>query len=96
MTNLSETKTYDLTHVIEVTGAPSQDWVKRRINAGLIPARRAGRKWRMTESDIAALVEYMKRPARTGAAAATAPVPTFEGPVGLTPRARRNLHRQTA
>ncbi len=77
-----ETRTYDLAYVVEETGVPSEAWLRRLLNAGTIRGRRAGRQWRMTTSDIAALVEYMGRGPGSAHAAAT-----------LTPTARRGLRR---
>lgn len=56
-----ETRTYDLAEVLERTGVPSELWLRRRLNSGELRGRLAGRKWRMTDSDIAFLVEYMAR-----------------------------------
>ncbi|MGV9742810.1 hypothetical protein [Nocardia farcinica] len=98
----AETCTYDLDHVVQRTGVPSVDWLRRKLNAGLVPGRRAGRTWRMTESDIAALVDYIARPARRQSVAdAPAPVgiaalPASVKASALTSGSRRKLHRHTA
>ena len=86
----TEIVTFDLEHVVKTTGAPSEDWLRRKIRKGDLTARRAGRHWRMTESDMAAVVEYMKRPARLAPAADTPAAPRR---TGLTARASRNLAR---
>lgn len=93
-----ETKTYDLDYVVAQTNACSARWIKHKLNAGLIPGRKAGRQWYMTESDIAALVEYMGQPTRSRAPIVAVPDMPAESPsrTGLTERARRNLHRQSA
>lgn len=88
-----EFETVDLDQAARITGAPSADWLRRKLNERKIPGRRAGRRWRMTRSDMAAAVEYMKRPAKVAPAdddhaPADAPKPT-----GLTARASRNLAR---
>lgn len=90
-----ETKTYELEYVVEHTHACSTNWLKRKLNAGLIPGRKAGRHWYMTESDIAALVDFMARPARIHIPAETtscAPDAPASRP-RLTARARANLQR---
>jgi hypothetical protein len=91
----AETCTHSLAYVIEQTGVPSEDWLRRKLNAGQIPGRKAGRIWRMTDSDIAALVDYLARPARTanGGSSSIADAPSAMSS-GLTPRARRNLQRR--
>lgn len=95
----AETQTFPLDYVVEHTGAPSEDWLRRKINQGLLPARKAGRHWRMTESDMAAVVDLMAVPARidsssiAGTAAETRPDGT--NVAGLTPRARKRI-RQSA
>ncbi|MGW4123673.1 helix-turn-helix domain-containing protein [Nocardia sp. NPDC004711] len=108
MTSL-EIETYDLAYVAAKTGAPSVRWIQDLLRAGVIPGKKSGRKWRMSESDIAALVDYMAKLARdsvarnggsTGAYLPAAPDPEPQpapirpgGGVGLTARARRNLQR---
>ncbi|MBF6328762.1 hypothetical protein [Nocardia transvalensis] len=80
-----EVETFPLAFVVEKTGVPSEDWLRRRLNARQIPGRRAGREWRMTLSDMAALVEYM----------ATGPSrPVTTDSTGLTPASRRRLERR--
>ncbi|MFE2995057.1 hypothetical protein ACFXG4_08600 [Nocardia sp. NPDC059246] len=107
MTSL-EIKTHALDYVVEVTGAPSVRWVQDLLRAGVIPGKKSGRSWRMSDSDMAALVDYMARLARdsvarngggTGAYLPAAPdpepqpAPVTGGGVALTARARRNLQR---
>ncbi|MBF6298279.1 hypothetical protein IU459_12075 [Nocardia amamiensis] len=91
----AETCTHPLAYVVEQTGVPSEDWLRRKLNAGEIPGRRAGRIWRMTDSDIAALVDYLARPARISSAdirlIAETPAASASG---LTQRAKRNLQRR--
>lgn len=87
-----EIKTFDLAHVVEETGAPSEDWLMRRIRARVLPARKAGRHWRMTESDMAAVVKYMEHPAKTDTVSRIDEKPAARR-TGLTDRARRNLAR---
>ncbi|MGW4718324.1 hypothetical protein [Nocardia sp. NPDC004260] len=91
----AETCTHSLAYVVEQTGVPSEDWLRRKLNAGEIPGRRAGRIWRMTDSDIAALVDYLARPARASGTGirSIAETPAASAS-GLTPRAKRNLHRR--
>jgi hypothetical protein len=91
----AETRTHALDYVVEQTGVPSEDWLRRKLNAREIPGRKAGRIWRMTDSDIAALVDYLARPARTSTADSQSIADARPATVpGLTPRARRNLNRR--
>ncbi|MFI7527541.1 hypothetical protein [Nocardia salmonicida] len=90
-----EDETFDLAYVVERTGAPSEDWLMRRIRTRALPACKAGRHWRMTRSDMAEVVAYMKRLAEQAVADADekpAP-PSAPRPTGLTDRARRSLAR---
>lgn len=92
--SILEFKTFDLASAAEMTGAPSADWLMRKIRAGAFTGRKAGRNWRMTESDMAEAVEYMKRAAKPTAVAAEQTAPSATPPrTGLTQRARRNLAR---
>ena len=103
-----EDETFALAYVVTRTGAPSEDWLMRRIRSGVIPACKSGRHWRMTRSDMAAVVAHMKFLAaqavgNAGPDAAEPdgqPVPTVEEApalaprrTGLTDRARRSLAR---
>lgn len=90
----AETQTHSLDYVVEQTGVPSTDWLRRKLNAGEISGRKAGREWRMTDSDIAGLVDYMARPARTQRIDAQSIADTGSFTSGLTRGARRNLHRE--
>lgn len=72
-----EYQTHALEQVCEFTGAPSEDWLYRRIASGEFTAVLSGRAWRMTRSDMARVVDYMRdaglrelaeRAARKGAA----------------------------
>lgn len=92
---LPETQTHALEFVVEQTGAPSVDWVVRKLRLGLIPGRKAGRQWRMTDSDIAALVEYMAQPARPRAIDSSSIAETGSAKAGLTSRAGKRI-RQSA
>ncbi len=103
-----EDETFALDYVVTRTGAPSEDWLMRRIRSGDIPACKSGRHWRMTRSDMAAVVAHMKFLAakaigNAGPAEPDLPsVATVDQPpaaarvprrTGLTDRARRNLAR---
>lgn len=59
-----EFETFSLEQACEITGAPSEDWLKRRITTGETPAVLAGKHWRMTRADMAVLVEQMREAAR--------------------------------
>ncbi len=87
-----EFKTFDLAYVVEETGAPSEDWLMRKIRKRVFTARKSGRHWRMTHSDMAAVVEYMKQPAKTDTVSRIDEQPAARR-TGLTDRARRNLAR---
>lgn len=105
LTPPAEFETFELARAVELTGAPSEDWLMRKIRVGIFPARKAGRHWRMTRSDMAEVVAYMKRAADQAVAASTAGRPVAPAlderhaavaaprRTGLTARARRNLAR---
>lgn len=59
-----EFETFSLEQACEMTGAPSEDWLKRRLTSGETPAVLAGKQWRMTRSDMAVLVEQMREAAQ--------------------------------
>ncbi|WP_406234980.1 hypothetical protein [Nocardia sp. NBC_01009] len=91
----AETETFDLAYAAQKSGAPSADWIRRKLNANAFRGRRAGREWRMTESDIAGLVAWMARgpevAAETNAATETS---TQLDHSGLTPTSRRRLEQR--
>ncbi|WP_433592286.1 hypothetical protein [Nocardia sp. CA-145437] len=97
-----EIKTYTLDLVCEITGAPSRDWLTRRIVRREIPAVRAGKVWRMTRSDMVAVVEYMRREAedyiadKAGPAAPESPTTPEPNHAGLSARSAARLMRQRA
>ncbi|KZM68093.1 hypothetical protein [Nocardia terpenica] len=80
-----EVATFPLSHVVQTTGAASEDWLIRRLRKKQIRGRWTGREWRMTASDMAALVEFMAN----GPAAPAVPDVT-----GLTAASRRRLERR--
>ncbi|WP_378735463.1 hypothetical protein [Nocardia brasiliensis] len=105
MTAAGEFETFPLEQVCELTGAPSVDWLSRRITSGETPAVLAGQRWRMTRADMAVLVEQMReagqrklakladrRPADESSAAAEAP--TAEA--GLSRRTAARMKRRNA
>jgi hypothetical protein len=59
----TDATTYALAEVAtEICGtsmADPQRWLKRRIVAGVIPARKVGRQWRMTRDDIDAALNAL-------------------------------------
>lgn len=61
--------------------AVSEDWYVKQIKARKLPARKAGRFWRVAEEDIRAAIDSMA-------------VPVFvpkKDPSGLSSRSRRRL-----
>ncbi|WP_280442254.1 hypothetical protein [Nocardia brasiliensis] len=92
-----EIETFTLDYVVELTGAPSERWIRMRLNSGQFRGRRAGRQWRMTKSDIAYLLESIANttePPTQPAPAPTQPAPAAN-PTGLTRASRRRLKRRT-
>lgn len=77
-----ELQTHPLAYVVQAANVPSEDWLRRRLNRGEIRGRRAGKKWSMTTSDIAALIAYMAQGPEVEAAALID---------DLTPTSRRRL-----
>jgi excisionase family DNA binding protein len=59
----------------------THDWYMKQLRARKLPARKAGKFWRVAEEDIAAAIEMMAVPA----------VVPQKDPAGLTPRSRRRL-----
>lgn len=106
-----EFETFSLEQSCEMTGAPSVDWLRRRITKGETPAVLAGTTWRMTRGDMAVLVEQMREAAQThlaklaaGAdgrakrrtASATAPAEAPVANAGLSPRSAARMRRRTS
>ncbi|MFE3060649.1 hypothetical protein [Nocardia sp. NPDC059239] len=99
-------RTFPLEYVIEVTGAPSEDWLYRRIIRGEVTAVRAGKKWRMTRSDMCSVVAYMRtvgaeeiahRSAIRAASTPPAEAPvTPTNPAGLSKRGAARMQRRRA
>ncbi|MFI9507545.1 hypothetical protein [Nocardia sp. NPDC052566] len=89
-----ETDTFTLAEVVEKVHLPSEDWLKRRLNAGTFSGRRAGKTWSMTRSDIAAMIVSLG----PGLDVPTGPLAVPEPPApadltGLTRTSRRRLGR---
>lgn len=57
---MSEYETFSLEQAVDFTGAPSIDWLSRRITSGETPAVLSGNSWRMTRADMAVLVDQMR------------------------------------
>ncbi|WP_378735345.1 hypothetical protein [Nocardia brasiliensis] len=98
-----EFETFSLGQVCEMTGAPSVDWLSRRITSGETPAVLAGQHWRMTRADMAVLVEQMREAgqrkladlaARRPAAASSTHTETTPADAGLSPRAAARMKRR--
>ncbi|WP_040853776.1 hypothetical protein [Nocardia niigatensis] len=79
-----ETRTHALDYAADRIGAPSIDWLLRRLRRRELPGRLVGRTWRMTDSDIARSIELLARPA----------IVVVPDPAGLTPASRRRLNRR--
>jgi len=60
MSAAEEFETFALDEVCALTGAPSPDWLYRRIASGELTAVLAGRSWRMTRSDMVKVVDLMR------------------------------------
>lgn len=95
-----EYETFALDDVCKLTGAPSPDWLTRRLKVGDLPGVLAGQQWRLTRADMVAVVDYMraiaaqrvaKNTGRTAVTAETAPAPT--NPAGLSARSAARMRR---
>ncbi|MEU6582786.1 DNA-binding protein [Nocardia sp. NPDC046763] len=79
-----EMRTHSIEYAAEQIGAPSVDWLLRRLRRRELPGRQVGRNWRMTDGDIARSIELLARPA----------IVAVPDPAGLTPGSRRRLTRR--
>lgn len=79
-----EMRTHTIEYAAELIGAPSADWLYRKLRRRELPGRLVGRNWRMTDSDIASSIELLARPAIVAA----------PDPAGLTPASRQRLTRR--
>lgn len=101
MSTGNEFETLPLDKVCEITGAPSVDWLQRRLATGEVPAVLAGREWRMTRADMCALVDYMRAAAQRRIAGRDAP-PAEEtsaepcNAAGLSKRGAARMRRNAA
>lgn len=95
-----ETRTYKLDEVVARVGVPSELWLRRKLNAGVLRGRRAGRIWSMTESDIVYLIDYMARGPKSNAAneiqhdPQVAPVTSMAA--GMSARSRKRITSRSA
>ncbi|WP_369024103.1 hypothetical protein [Nocardia cyriacigeorgica] len=80
-----EFETFSLQQVCEIAGAPSPDWLYRRIVSGELTAVLSGREWRMTRSDMCRLVDTMRAAAQQKLAART----TLPAAAPTTPTSKR-------
>ncbi|WP_306357417.1 MULTISPECIES: hypothetical protein [unclassified Nocardia] len=86
MTTANEDRTYSLAEAAERIGAPSEDWLLRKLRARKLPGRRITRGvWRMTECDITESIHLLASPALV--------VPN---PLSMTPGSRRRLGKRSA
>lgn len=81
-----ETVTYSLAEAADRIGAPSVDWLARRLRKRALPGRLVGRTWRMTDSDIAEAIQRLAMPA----------IGVKPDATGLTPTSRRRLARHAS
>ena len=73
-------KTYSVGQGTRRIGAPSERWYIERLRDGRLPGRKVGRKWRLTDEDIADALDLCKNdPAITTT------------PSGLTARSRKRV-----
>ena len=105
MSTTEEFETFALDKVCEITGAPSIDWLQRRLTSGELTAVKAGRQWRMTRADMARVVDHMRavaerQTARSSAAAVanspaarTRPATEPTNPAGLSKRSAARMAR---
>lgn len=75
-----KTTYHPLPDIVETGLAPSVDWLARRLNSGEIHGVKIGRKWLMSEDDIAEMLADRRNPRKTPS-------------TGLTPGSRK---RRTA
>jgi hypothetical protein len=76
--------TYSVAEVAEQIGAPSERWVVEQLRAGRFPGRKVARNWRLTDQDVADVLDTCLndfRSLRTDVASL----------VGLTPRSRKRV-----
>ncbi|QIS00968.1 hypothetical protein F5X71_00265 [Nocardia brasiliensis] len=91
-----ETETFGLDYVVERTGVPSERWIRIRLNDKRLRGRRAGRQWRMTEGDIAYLVQFMANETQPPPQPMPSqPVAAPTNSTGLTAGSRRRRERRT-
>ncbi|MEU0871619.1 hypothetical protein [Nocardia brasiliensis] len=105
MTTL-EYESFPLDTVCELTGAPSPDWLSRHLNAGELTGILSGTSWRMTRTDMAGVVAYMRRVAerhvadRAAKRAAqhpeSAPASAPTNTAGLSARSAARLRKRAA
>lgn len=103
MTAVAEFKTFDLDVVCEMTGAPSPEWLRLRLNSGEVPGVLAGKVWRMTRADMVALVDYMRDQGRQmiakrrgDAGQPETPTRTPATAAGLSQRSAARMRRRSA
>lgn len=101
-----EIETFSLEEVGEMHDV-TVDWLRRRITSGETPAVLFGKRWRMTPSDIATLVDQMREAGQRKLAELadgtdgrarrrTDTESTAPADAGLSPRAARRMKRRTA
>ncbi|WP_063017146.1 hypothetical protein [Nocardia niwae] len=96
----TEFETFALEQVCELTGAPSTDWLYRRIASGDLTAVLAGRSWRMTRSDMCRVVDLMRAAGehqlaeRAAARATETPATDTANAAGLSKRTAARMKRR--
>jgi hypothetical protein len=76
-------QTHSTAEVAETIGAPSERWLVEQIRSGRFPARKVGRSWRMTDSDVVAALNACRSDRLR--------VEVIPFATGLTPRSRKRV-----
>ncbi len=70
-------KTYTLDQAVRQIGGPSPRWLMEKLRSGQFPGRKIGKSWRLTDQDIADILDLCKNDPQIS-----------DRPTGLTPRSR--------
>jgi hypothetical protein len=77
--------TYSTAEAAEQIGAPSERWLIEHLRSGRFPGRKVGRHWRLTDQDIADVLDVCRNDASRAALPVVTPI------VGLTPTSRKKV-----
>jgi hypothetical protein len=72
-------KTYTLDQAVRQIGGPSPRWLMEKLRSGQFPGRKIGKSWRLTDEDIADILDACKNDPQIAAR-----------PTGLTPRSQKH------